>query len=51
MFTKAELTIDRRSDTLVSLHATNEIATRDVPKDPAQTAHSRKVPSPGREAG
>jgi 5'-nucleotidase len=38
LFTRVNLTIDRRTDRIVSLAAKNEVVTRDVPKDPVQTA-------------
>ena len=38
MFTRVALTIDPASDSILSTKATNEIVTRDVPKDPAITA-------------
>ncbi len=38
MFTRIALTIDPASDAILSAKATNEIVTRDVPKDPAITA-------------
>jgi 5'-nucleotidase len=38
LFTRINLTIDRHSDKIVSLNAKNEVVTRDVPKDPEQTA-------------
>jgi 5'-nucleotidase len=38
MFTRIALTIDPTSDAILSAKATNEVVTRDVPKDPAITA-------------
>ena len=38
MFTRIHLTIDRGSDRLLTAAATNVVVTRDVPKDPVQTA-------------
>ncbi len=38
MFTRLTLTIDPRTDSLLSVHAHNEIVTRDVAKDPVETA-------------
>jgi 5'-nucleotidase len=38
MFTRLSLTINRRTDALVSVSAKNEVVTRDVAKDAAQTA-------------
>lgn len=38
MFTRFDLTVDRKTDRLVDVAARNEIVTRDVPKDPAETA-------------
>lgn len=38
MFTRIRLSIDPRTDRIVNLSAHNEVVTRDVPKDPAQTA-------------
>jgi 5'-nucleotidase len=38
MFTRISLTIDPRSDTILHVEAKNEVVTRDVAKDPAQTA-------------
>jgi 5'-nucleotidase len=38
MFTRVNLTIDPASDTIESVSAKNEVVTRDVPPDPAQTA-------------
>jgi 5'-nucleotidase len=37
MITRVDLTIDPRDDTITSVSATNEIVSRDVPKDPGQT--------------
>ncbi len=38
LFTRVSLTIDRRTDRTLAVTATNQIVTRDVAKDPAQTA-------------
>lgn len=38
MFTRVRLSIDPRTDRIVNLSAHNEVVTRDVPKDPAETA-------------
>jgi 5'-nucleotidase len=38
LYTRIELTIDRASDTIAKVTATNAVVTRDVPKDPAETA-------------
>ena len=38
LFTRVMLTIDRSSDAIVQVDARNEIVTRDVARDPAQTA-------------
>ena len=38
MFTRVNLTIDPTSDTIQSVNAKNEVVTRDVTPDPAQTA-------------
>jgi len=38
LFTRITLSIDAASDTIVSVSAKNEVVTRDVAKDPAQTA-------------
>jgi 5'-nucleotidase len=38
VLTDATLTIDRRSDQVTKVAATNQVVTQDVPKDPAQTA-------------
>ncbi|WP_263377724.1 bifunctional metallophosphatase/5'-nucleotidase [Granulicella paludicola] len=38
LFTRINLTINRRTDRIIALTAKNEIVTRDVPKDPTQTA-------------
>ena len=38
MFTRIHLTVDSATDNLLSVSATNEVVTRDVAKDPVQTA-------------
>lgn len=38
MFTRVELSIDAKTDTLLQVTATNVVVTRDVEKDPVQTA-------------
>ena len=38
MFTRVDLSIDPKTDRLLSVKATNQVVTRDVAKDPAQTA-------------
>ena len=38
MFTRVNLTVDSKTGKVLSVKATNEIVTRDVEKDPAQTA-------------
>ena len=38
LFTSIKLTVDRRTDRVLNVSATNEVVTRDVPKDPAETA-------------
>ncbi|WP_161571033.1 bifunctional metallophosphatase/5'-nucleotidase [Granulicella sibirica] len=38
LFTRVKLTVDRRTDRILTVAAANEIVTRDVPRDPAQTA-------------
>jgi 5'-nucleotidase len=42
MFTRVNLTIDAANDTIQSVSAKNEVVTRDVTPDPAQTAIIRK---------
>jgi 5'-nucleotidase len=38
LFTRVNLSIDPATDTILNVSAKNEVVTRDVPKDPAQTA-------------
>jgi 5'-nucleotidase len=38
LFTEIKLTVDRRTDRVLGISATNRIVTRDVPKDAAETA-------------
>ena len=51
MFTRVNLDIDTATDRITSASAENEIVTRDVAKDPAQTRIVQKVLEPGGRLG